>query len=113
MERWGIGGLEVGIFAAGLHIHRHIALALLERHLVGIGHLFANPARHVLGGGAEVEDLVHVAVVEFILHPLLDVGEVGDHAVVVELFGATVDGDDAIVPVGAVALALVVEVQLV
>ena len=52
-------------------------------------------------------------MVEFVLHPLLDVGEVGDHAVVVEFFGATVDGDDAIVPVGAVALALVVEVQLV
>ena len=95
------------------HIDRHVAFALLEGNFVGIGDLFANPACHVFGGGVEMENFVDIAMVEFVLHPLLDVGEVGDHAVVVELFGATVDGDDAIVPVGAVALALVVEVQLV
>jgi len=113
IRRCGRSASEIGILAAGFHIDGHVAFALLERHLVGIGHLLANPARHVFGGGTEVEDLVHIAVIQFVLHPLFDVGEIGHHAILVEFFGAAVDRDDAIVPVRAIAFTLVVEMQLV
>ena len=74
-----------------------------------MGHVVANPARHVLGGGIEGETVVDAGVVEVGLDEVLDVVEVDDHALGIEFLGATEDGDDAVVAVKLRASALVGE----
>lgn len=90
-----------------------IAFAFLDVDTVAVGHLLANPACEVLGGGIEWHYLVDGLVVEAVHDAALDVGEVGDHAVGVEGFGAAVDGDDPVVAVEDGAFALVVELKIV
>ena len=74
-----------------------------------MGHVVANPAGHVLGGGVEGETVVDAGVVEVGLDEVLDVVEVDDHALGIEFLGAAEDGDDAVVAVELSASTLVRE----
>lgn len=74
-----------------------------------MGHVVANPAGHVLGGGVEGETVVDASVVEMGLDEVLDVMEVNDHALGIEFLGAAEDGDDAVVAVELCAGTLVGE----
>ncbi len=90
-----------------------IVLTLYHIHAPGCGDLLTYPSGNVLGCGIEGENLVEIGVVESVGNLLLDVGEVGHHAVFVELAGAAVDGDQPIVAVDLLTLALVRELELV
>ena len=80
---------------------------------VAVGHRIDNPAGQVLGRRVEIEHLVQVAVVDLPVDQSLDLGEVAHHAVAVQFLGTAIDVDLPVVAVEVLALALVIEVQLV
>ena len=72
-----------------------------------------NPFGQVLGSRIEVKDLVDVGMVDLAVYQALDLGKVAHHAVAVQLLGAAIHIHFPIVAVQVLALAFVVEVELV
>ena len=104
--------LEREMFEAGPYISSDVALRFLENHLVSLWNLLANPSRHVLCCGVEVKEFVEISMVKSLRDKFFQMRKVDYHTVSVQCFGATVDGDDAVMPVQTLALALIIEVQL-
>ena len=80
---------------------------------VAVGHRIDNPAGQVLGRRVEIEHLVQVAMIYLPVDQSFDFREVAHHAVAVQLFGTAIDVDLPVVAVEVLALALVIEVELV
>ena len=72
-----------------------------------------NPFGQVFGRRIEVQYLVEVGMVNPAVDQALDFGEVAHHAIVVELFGAAIHIDLPVMTVKVLALALIVEIELV
>ena len=72
-----------------------------------------NPFGQVLSRRIEVKDFIQVGVVNLAMNQTLDFSKVAHHAVVVQLLGATVHVDLPVVAMKVLALALIVEVELV
>ena len=91
-----------------------VALGFLDGDLVAsLAHLVAYPAGDVLRCGVEIEDVVEIAVIQLVVDQFLDVGEIVDHAVLVQGLGPAVYGHDPVVAVQPLAFAVVVEREVV
>ena len=71
-----------------------------------------NPFGQVLSRRVEVQDLIDIGVVNLSVNQALDFGEVAHHAIAVELFSTAIDVNLPIVAVQVLALALIVEIEL-
>ena len=72
-----------------------------------------NPLGQILCSWIEIQDLIDVGMVDLAVNQSLDLGEVAHHAVAVELLAATIHIDFPVVAVQVLALALIIEVELV
>lgn len=102
-------GLKLGMFISGCDVDGRIAFRLLYTGFIAMGDILLHPAGYVFGGGVEGEGFIEIAMVELFLDQRLDMREVDDHAVLVQLFGTAIYGDDAVVSMQVLALAFVVE----
>ena len=80
---------------------------------VAVGHRIDNPAGQILRRRVEIEHIVQITMVYLPVNQPFDFGKVADHAVAVQLFGAAIDIDLPVVTVEVLALALIIEVELV
>ena len=71
-----------------------------------------NPLGQVLGRRVEIQDLIDVGVVDFTMNQTFDFGEVAHHAIAVELLATAIHIDLPVVAMQVLALALVVEIEL-
>ena len=94
-------------------INRHISLGFLYGDFITVLDVVADPFGDVLRGRIDIQHFVDVLMVEGLLDDTLDMGEVGDHSVLVEFFRLAIDDDNPVVAVQVLALAFVVKVQLV
>ena len=113
MEAFTLKGIEYLVESHYLIylIGGDVAGAFLYIHAVAMRNLLLAPAGEILGCGVVGEYVVEDFMIEDIADALLDKSEVDNHAVVVELFGAAVDGDGPVVAVKGGTLAWVVEVE--
>ena len=72
-----------------------------------------NPLGQVLSRWVEVQHLVDVGMVDLAVDKLFDQGEVAHHTIAVKLFGTAIHVDLPVVAMKVLALALIVEVELV
>jgi hypothetical protein len=71
-----------------------------------------NPLSQILGSRIEVKYLIYIGMVDLAVNQALNLGEIAHHAIAVKLFSTAIDVNLPIVAMQVLALALVVEIEL-
>ena len=93
-------------------INRDISFGFLDGDLIAVLYMVADPARDILGRRIDVQHLVDILMIEGVLYDFLDVGEIGHHAILIQLLRLAIDDNDPVMAVQVLALAFVRQHQV-
>ena len=86
-------------------VNRDISFGFLDGDLIAVLYMVADPARDILGRRIDVQHLVDILMIEGVLYDFLDVGEIGHHAILIQLLRLAIDDNDPVMAVQVLALA--------